>query len=97
MPNWPFPTDECSYNNIGAGLAMRRGEAPINSSQTSNKLVGYFFRLNYSYMDKYLLMASIRHEGSSKFGADHKWGSLPAISAGWNVKNEGVFQKNSRS
>lgn len=95
MQNWDFPTDDFSYNNIGAGLAMRRGEAPINSSQTSNKLVGYFFRLNYSYMDKYLLMASIRHEGSSKFGADHKWGSFPAISAGWNVKNEGFLQNNS--
>lgn len=92
MQNWDFPTDDFSYNNIGAGLAMRRGEAPINSSQTRSKLVGYFFRVNYSYQDKYLLMASIRHEGSSKFGADHKWGSFPAISAGWNIKNEGFLQ-----
>lgn len=94
MQNWDFPTDDFSYNNMGAGLAMRRGEAPINSSQTRSKLVGYFFRVNYSYQDKYLLMASIRHEGSSKFGTDHKWGSFPAISAGWNIKNEGFLQNN---
>lgn len=94
MQNWDFPTDDFSYNNIGAGLAMRRGEAPINSSQTRSKLVGYFFRVNYSYQDKYLLMASIRHEGSSKFGTDHKWGSFPAISAGWNIKNESFLQNN---
>jgi len=94
MQNWDFPTDDFSYNNMGAGLAIRRGEAPINSSQTRNKLVGYFFRVNYSYQDKYLLMASIRHEGSSKFGADHKWGSFPAISAGWNIKNEAFLQNN---
>jgi TonB-linked SusC/RagA family outer membrane protein len=94
MQNWDFPTDDFSYNNIGAGLAMRRGEAPINSSQQLSKLVGYFFRVNYSYQDKYLLMASIRHEGSSKFGTDHKWGSFPAISAGWNIKNEAFLQNN---
>jgi TonB-linked SusC/RagA family outer membrane protein len=94
MQNWDFPTDDFSYNNMGAGLAIRRGEAPINSSQELSKLVGYFFRVNYSYQDKYLLMASIRHEGSSKFGTDHKWGSFPAISAGWNIKNEGFLQNN---
>ena len=94
MQNWDFPADDFSYNNMGAGLALKRGEAQENSYQSQNKLVGYFFRLNYSYDNKYLLMASIRREGSSKFGANYKYGSFPAVSAGWNIKNEPFLQDN---
>lgn len=92
MQNWDFPTDDFSYNNMGAGLALARGEAPQSSYQSSNKLVGYFFRLNYSLHNKYLLMASIRREGSSKFGLNNKYGNFPAISAGWNISNENFLK-----
>lgn len=94
MQNWDFPSDDFSYNNIGAGLALSRGEAPQNSYQSSNRLIGYFFRLNYAYKNRYLLMASIRREGSSKFGKNNKYGNFPAISAGWNIKNEGFLMDN---
>ncbi len=57
-------------------------------TRAATKLVGYFFRLNYSLHNKYLLMASIRREGSSKFGLNNKYGNFPAISAGWNISNE---------
>ncbi|WP_090383576.1 TonB-dependent receptor [Dyadobacter sp. SG02] len=96
MQNWDFPTDNFSYNNINAGLALRRGQAPELSEQSENKLISYFFRVNYSFMNKYLLMASIRHEGSSRFGANHKWGSFPAFSVGWNLKRE-AFLENSNT
>jgi TonB-dependent starch-binding outer membrane protein SusC len=96
MQNWDFPTDNFSYNNIGAGLALRRGQAPESSIQSENKLISYFFRVNYSFMNKYLLMASLRHEGSSRFGANHKWGSFPAVSVGWNLKRE-AFLENSNT
>lgn len=92
MQNWDFPTDNFSYNNIGAGLALKRGQAPESSSQSENKLISYFFRVNYSFMNKYLLMASIRREGSSRFGANHKWGNFPAVSVGWNVQKESFLQ-----
>lgn len=92
MQNWDFPSDDFSYNNMGAGLALTRGEARQNSYQSRNKLVGYFFRLNYSYDNRYLLMASIRREGSSKFGQNNKYGNFPAISVGWNLKNERFLQ-----
>src|SRR5690606_26503039 len=88
MQNWDFPTDDFSYNNMGAGLALLRGEAPQNSYQSRNKLVGYFLRVNYSLMNRYLLMASVRREGSSKFGINNKYGNFPAVSLGWNMKNE---------
>lgn len=88
MQNWDFPTDQFSYNNMGAGQALRRGEAPINSNQNLSRLVSYFARVNYNYKGKYLFMASLRHEGSTKFGTDHKWGNFPAVSGGWNIKGE---------
>ncbi len=91
--NWDFPSDIYSYNKLSAGTAISRGQANMDSWQGESKLLGYFARLNYNYKDKYLLMASIRHEGSSKFGENHKWGNFPAISAGWNIKNE-PFMKN---
>lgn len=92
MQNWDFPTDNFSYNNINAGLALRRGQAPELSEQSENKLISYFFRVNYSFMNKYLLSTSIRHEGSSRFGANHKWGSFPAFSVGWNLKREAFLE-----
>lgn len=92
MQNWDFPTDDFTYNNMGAGLALKRGEAPENSYQSNNKLIGYFFRLNYSFQNKYLLMASIRREGSSKFGINNKWGNFPAVSAGWIISNESFME-----
>lgn len=92
MQNWDFPTDNFTYNNIGAGLALRRGQAPETSSQSENKLISYFFRINYSFMNKYLLSASIRQEGSSRFGTNHKWGSFPAVSVGWNIKKEAFLE-----
>lgn len=92
MQNWDFPTDNFSYNNISAGLALRRGQAPETSFQSENKLISYFFRVNYSFMNKYLLMASVRHEGSSRFGSNHKWGSFPAFSVGWNLKREAFLE-----
>jgi TonB-linked SusC/RagA family outer membrane protein len=88
MQNYDFPTDDFTYNNIGAGLALSRGQSSMYSYQSENKLISYFSRVNYSYKDRYLLMASIRREGSSKFGENNKYGNFPAVSAGWNLKNE---------
>ena len=88
MSNYDFPTDDFTYNNIGAGLALSRGQASVYSYQSENKLISYFARVNYSFKDRYLLMASVRREGSSKFGKNNKYGDFPAVSAGWNVKNE---------
>ncbi len=95
MQNWDFPTDQFSYNNMGAGLALKRGEAPESSTQSSNRLIGYFARVNYAFMDKYLLTLSLRREGSSKFGANYKYGNFPAVSAGWNLMQE-TFMKAQR-
>jgi TonB-linked SusC/RagA family outer membrane protein len=92
MDNFNFPSDDYTYNNMGQGQALNEARAGMSSSQSENKLIGYFGRLNYSYKGKYMLAASIRYEGSSKFGANHKWGTFPAASAAWNIKGEDFME-----
>lgn len=88
MQNWDFPSDDYTYNSMQSGQALKDGRAQEESKQTENKLIGYFGRLNYSYKGKYMLAASVRYEGSTKFGANHKWGTFPAVSAAWNIAGE---------
>ena len=92
MQNWDFPTDVFGYNNIGLGNALKEGLAVQHTDKAHSNLIGYFARLNYNFMDRYLLQASIRHEGSSKFGANHKFGNFPAVSAGWRISKESFMK-----
>ena len=93
MQNWDFPTDKFTYNNMGSGNAIRNGLAPVYSNKTVANLVGFFGRATYSYQDKYLLMASLRSEASSRFvGTNKPWGTFPAISVGWRINREGFLK-----
>jgi TonB-linked SusC/RagA family outer membrane protein len=86
--NRGFFNDELLNNNIGAGDALGEGKAGMYSFRQDNKLVAFFGRVSYNYKDKYLFQAILRHEGSSRFGANNKWGNFPAVSAGWNITRE---------
>lgn len=90
--NKDFSVDDYTYNNIGAGGALVKGQAGMSSTKNENRLIGMFGRVNYNYDGKYFISASIRHEGSSKFGKDHKWGNFPAISAGWTISRESFMK-----
>ncbi|MEB2781512.1 SusC/RagA family TonB-linked outer membrane protein [Algoriphagus sp. C2-6-M1] len=82
-----FLTDAFTYNNIGAALDLANGLANVSSYANSNKLVAFFGRANFNLDDTYLLSLSARYEGSSRFGANNKWGLFPAVSAGVNIAN----------
>lgn len=82
-----FLTDAFTYNNIGAALDFANGLATVSSFANSNKLVAFFGRANFNVDDTYLLSVSARYEGSTRFGANNKWGLFPAISAGVNLAN----------
>ena len=56
-------------------------------------MISYLSRLNYNYKDKYMLSASIRRDGSSRFGEDNLWGNFPSVSAGWLISEENFFPK----
>ena len=59
-----------------------------DTEETKSTMISYFGRVNYSYLDRYLLTASIRRDGSSRFGYDTKWGIFPAASIGWRISEE---------
>jgi len=63
-----------------------------NTTETKNVLLSYFGRLQYAYKDKYLVSASARRDGSSRFGANTKWGWFPSASVGWRVSREDFMQ-----
>ncbi len=87
--NKDFPNDGLGSDNLGSGeLAKEEGEVLMSSYKNDAKLISFFGRVSYDYDGKYLFTASLRHEGSSKFGEKHKWGNFPAISAGWRISQE---------
>lgn len=88
MRNRDFASDQYTYHNMGSGAGLMRGEADMYSAKSKSVLIGFFARANYNYQNRYLASVSIRHEGSSKFGANNKWGNFPAASIGWNLSNE---------
>lgn len=95
MQNWDFPPGPYSYiDNIGQGNAIKEGgDRMIASSKTASNLIGFFGRVSYSYQEKYLLMASLRHEASSRFiGAEKPWGQFPSVSAGWRISEEDFME-----
>jgi TonB-dependent starch-binding outer membrane protein SusC len=64
-----------------------------NTSETQNILLSYFGRVQYGFKGKYLASGSIRRDGSSRFGANHRWGLFPSASVGWRISEEN-FLKN---
>lgn len=94
--NANFSTNAYLYNNLANGSYLKDGKAGMSSSKEDSKLIGFFGRISYGYDNRYNILVSLRHEGSSKFGADHKWGNFPSISAGWTISNEKFMQGASR-
>ena len=80
-----FPTDliEVIYDE---GLVQANGGAFRRESGWSQ--LSFFSRLDYAFADKYLLQLNVRRDGSSRFGADHRWGTFPSASLGWVVSEE---------
>lgn len=60
----------------------------VAADATKNELQSFFGRVNYTYDDKYLLTATLRADGSSKFGTNKKYGSFPSVALGWNIAKE---------
>ena len=88
-----FSTDAFLYNNMGAASTVIN-KASFNGE---NILISYFGRANYSFKDKYLATVTMRQDGSSRFGANTRWGTFPSGALAWRmteesfIKNLGVF------
>jgi len=90
--NYNFPSYFFGSNNLAIGSALKEGKASMSSYKGESTLIGFFGRISYGYDNRYNVLVSVRHEGSSKFGANHKWGTFPSVSAGWNIHNENFMQ-----
>lgn len=82
-----FPTDDVRYISAASEITS------ASSNMTQYSMLSEIGRLNYNYKGKYLLQASARRDGSSRFGADRKYGWFPAISAGWIVSDEKFMER----
>ncbi len=93
MRNYNFPVDGVGPWDMGSGTYLTDGKASMYSHKyPRERLIAFFGRANYSYDDKYMLTASLRHEGSSKFGHNHKWGNFWAVSGGWRISKENFMR-----
>ncbi|MCI5663445.1 MAG: TonB-dependent receptor [Mediterranea sp.] len=95
--------EEKKYNGISAYgqtfdnndldvLDQAQENYSVSGSKTRSGLRSVFGRLNYNYKMRYMLMASFRYDGSSRFADGNKWGFFPSVSLGWNIANEGFWE-----
>lgn len=76
--------------NAGAG-----GTYSGSGSKWQYNRASFFGRVNYNFADRYLIQATLRYDGSSKFGADSRWGCFPSVALGWRINEEAFFPKDS--
>lgn len=86
--NKGFPNDDLETFNFNQSASV------LNSEYTASEwmLLSYFGRVNYDYKEKYMLSASIRRDGSSRFGWNNLWGTFAAFGAGWKIDNENFLK-----
>jgi len=90
-----FLSPDINFNNLGLGSGSLVN--PANDYATSfrnqSKLISFFGRATVNMSDRYNVTASLRRDGSTKFGANNKWGLFPSAAVGWTISNEPFFPK----
>ncbi|MNI15748.1 TonB dependent receptor [compost metagenome] len=84
-----FSTDLLEYNNVGMASSI----TGVNSAKSENLVISFFGRVNYAYNDKYLLTATLRRDGSSRFSPNHRWGTFPSAAFAWKIYNEDFMKE----
>ena len=85
-----FAIASMGANSIQTGNDLKIGN--VTSSKNEYKLISFFARAHYSFDERYMITATVRRDGSSKFGANHKWGWFPSVSAAWGLSQEGFMK-----
>lgn len=89
--NNDFAFDSTKWHDLGSGSYLTEGRAGMATGKSISKLIGVFARVNYNWRDLLMGSVSFRHEGSTKFGANNKWGSFPSVSLAWEIANMGFM------
>lgn len=87
---YSFFTDAFKYNNVG--IASDKEKSSYTSSKSERTKLSQFVRLNYSFMDKYIVTLTARRDGSSYFSENHKWGFFPSASVAWRMSEESFLK-----
>ena len=84
----PFPS--FLWNNMGTGIDITEPnyKVGLGTGLTENSLQSWMARVNYSFMDRYLLTASVRRDGSSVLSEGNKWDTFPSLAIGWRMEQE---------
>lgn len=80
-----FPFDTPLMNNIGSS---QQEKPTISSYRGTNEMASWIGRVNYTLLDRYILTANLRIDGSSNFSEEHQWGAFPGFSAAWKINEE---------
>ena len=83
-----FINNIATYNALQLGDLSNVRPGDISSYKNDRTLISFLGRVNYSFMRRYLLTVSLRRDGSSVFGANHKWGNFPSASVAWQIDQE---------
>lgn len=91
--NTGFVTDFVTIDNLGlgSGTLISPSNTYATSYRNQTKLISFFGRATINLNDRYNLTATVRQDGSSKFGDNNKWGIFPSFGAGWTISNEDFF------
>lgn len=90
--NSQFPYDGVLWYNLAAGEREKPG---VSSYGGSSEIASYIARVNYSFMNRYLLTVNFRADGSSNFATNNRWGYFPGVSVAWKMHEEDFMQKTS--
>ncbi len=94
-----FRNDIATYNALQLGDLSRVQPGDFSSYKNDRTLISFLGRANYAFKDRYLLTLSVRRDGSSVFGKNHKWGNFPSASVAWRIDqepfmtNQGLFDE----
>ncbi|MFS4467466.1 SusC/RagA family TonB-linked outer membrane protein [Maribacter sp. 2210JD10-5] len=86
-----FVEDIIGFNGIDAGEIINNA----STSAETNKIISFFGRANYDLFNKYLFTATLRYDGSTRFGADTKWGIFPSAAFAWKISEEEFLRESS--
>ncbi len=93
--NFPYNESQISYiDNIGAANAAKQTSFGAGSSRNQNDLQSFFGRLNYNFLEKFLVTVTVRTDGSSRFGVNNKYGTFPSVAGAWRLSQESFIPKN---